>query len=177
MFDNFVIWNIPRNIGGVRQLSWRCDPEYHDIPTVLNGFTCIFHVYSAVSAVHISDMLSELLLAAWIVRFSRVNRLSAENLRETEHFFTLNRSFFAPPLVRGRFEASITAYSSISGKISVYANWLYPTCYDRPHPRTSKRTGHEHKRSGRAGEEESIPGSLRVCPRSEDPKKGGGLLP
>ena len=52
-------------------------------------------------------MLSELLLAAWIVRFSRVNRLSAENLRENEHFFTLNRSFFASPLVRGGFEASI----------------------------------------------------------------------
>ena len=58
----------------------------HDIPIVLNGFTCIFHMYSAVSAVHLSDMLSELLLAAWIVRFSRINRFSAKNLRGTEHF-------------------------------------------------------------------------------------------
>ena len=35
-------------------------------------------MYSAVSGVHLSDMLSELLLAAWIVRFSRVNRFSSE---------------------------------------------------------------------------------------------------
>ena len=84
-------------------------------------------MYSAVSAVHISDMLSELLLAAWIVRFSRVNRLSAENLRETEHFFTLNRSFFAPPLVRGRFEASIfqRIFLEYGGSIEEYEKNMF----------------------------------------------------
>ena len=64
-------------------------------------------MYSAVLAVHLSDVLSELLLAAWIVRFSRVNRCSAKTCAKLNMFYLANRSFFAPPLARGRFEASI----------------------------------------------------------------------
>ena len=49
MFDNFVFWNIPRNIEGVSHLSYIPNQEYPHIPAVRRRFRTAYYGGFAVS--------------------------------------------------------------------------------------------------------------------------------